>query len=140
MNPKKKKGKYSLFIVVIGLVIVLLDIFLQTYYRFSNFGVANSGVSFGLAQNISFWVLIVPAIIFLGYMTALIRKGMAVNVFLIVLGFGAIGNMLPRLIFGDVWDYIYFNSVGLWVNLSDLLISFSVLSYILSPDGTANTI
>lgn len=140
MNPKKKKDSFSSLFVLVGVIVVLLDFFLQSHFRKINFGLANSGISFGFAQNLNFWVLVLPAIIFLSFIFSLVWKGKGVNVFLIALAFGALGNVLPRLIFGDVWDYIIFKTVGLWVNLSDLLITFSVLSYILSPDGSTNTI
>jgi len=138
VNPKKKKVRSSFLIV--SSIIVLVDFVLQSYFRKQGFGTANSGISFGIAQGLNFWLLVLPAMFFLSFVIFEILKGGRISVFLITLGFGAIGNVIPRIIFGDVWDYINYKPLSLWVNLSDFLITISVLSYILSPDGSTDTV
>jgi len=137
-QKKKKEGfKKSLFL---ALGIVVLDWFFQIYFRKLGVGMENFGVSFGLASNLDwFWKVLIP-IIFLALMLYELISKKKLSVYLLCLALGGVGNMLPRFIFGSVWDYIHISFLGLWINMSDVLISISVLSYILITNGDSDCI
>jgi len=119
---------------------MFLDWFLQVYFRGIGYGVANFGISFGLADDMAwFWKVIIPSLflIFIFYEFWGKRR---LNVYLCCLALGGLGNFLPRIIFGSVWDYVELPALGLWINLSDVLISVSVLSYILIADGDSSSL
>jgi lipoprotein signal peptidase len=109
------------------MVVALLDLFLQTSFRSIGFGVANRGVSFGLAPEMG---LLISFGAWLGF--ALMAKKGKVEYWLILIG-GA-GNIISRIIWGSVWDYICWLGLPFCFNLCDGLISFGVLSYILRGD------
>jgi len=52
-----------------------------------------------------------------------------------LLAVGGMGNLVPRLIWSGVWDYIHVPILPFWFNLSDVLIVIGVISYILGVDG-----
>jgi len=60
--------------------------------------------------------------------------------FMVLIVLGGIGNMFNRVIWGSVWDYICLPFVPFCFNLSDLLISFGVLSYILGINGNRDSL
>ena len=71
---------------------------------------------------------------FLVYIGYLFWSKISLNVFFVCLLLGGLGNILPRFVYGSVWDYLHLSFLGLWFNLSDVLILISVLSYILMDD------
>lgn len=98
--------------------LVLLD-WIGQYLGYSfGFGVENRGVSLGMFQGISFWLI-------LGVWLYLVYKRDEKFELLI---WGGLGNLLPRMLFGGVWDYVpyYF----FWGNVSDLIITVGVLSFL----------
>ena len=131
MKPKKKKGKYSLNILL-AVLIVFLDWYFQEFFRKQGVGFFNSGVSFGLGGEWGrVWQFLLPA--FFGILLIFwANKKTRINIYLICLAIGGLGNILPRIVYGSVWDYIRL-PLGLWVNMSDVLITLSVVSYILVP-------
>lgn len=96
-------------------------------YHFG-FGVVNMGVTFGMFQGISFWIILV----FWAYLV--IKRDERFE----KLVWGGLGNLVPRVLFGGVWDYIpyYF----FWGNLSDLIITVGVFSYILGTNGDRDSL
>ncbi len=140
MKLKKKKRIGFKTCLVLGLVVVLLDWLVQGYFRNLGIGVANLGISFGLGSEIAWFWKVLPAGIFLALLGYEFVFKTRPSVYLICLGLGGLGNLVPRLVFGNVWDYISLPFWGLWINLSDILISISVLSYILSADETRSSL
>lgn len=136
MKKRKKAVSYSLSLLF-GIVIVLIDWFLQSSFREKNLGIANAGVSFGFASGLGeFWkysLLMFLVILFVFWFWSKTK----LNVYLVSLLIGGLGNMVPRLLYGNVWDYILFKPLGLWFNISDVLILVSVLSYILIADESS---
>ena len=59
---------------------------------------------------------------------------------LLLIALGGIGNILSRLVWGGVWDYICFPFLPFCFNLSDVLISLGVVSYILGVNGNRSTL
>lgn len=80
-------------------------------------GVANSGISFGILVPNILWILAFGVVMLMGRGSKLLLAG-------------ALGNLLSRLILGFVFDYIKIPMVGLWFNLSDVMIMIGVGSYL----------
>jgi len=115
------------------------DIVLQNYFRLVSFGLENRGVSFGLGQE---WGRVVS---FLAY-TAIIlwyiyeKKWLKQDkLFLFLLALGGAGNLICRVVWGSVWDYISLPFLPFTFNLADVLICLGVVSYILGGDGNRST-
>ncbi len=113
-----------------------IDLFLQFYWRQEGRGVANSGISFGVFQGIGGWLLLMVWIMVVVWYGK--RRDRSGAIFLIVMG-GA-GNLIARLFLGGIWDYIYLPFLPFWFNLSDVLISWGVISYILGGNEDRDTI
>lgn len=110
--------------------VFLLDLVCQNYFRSLGYGTLNKGISFGWWQGISQVMTMVIYLLFVSWVVFRVRKGKR-QVGLMAMVLGGLGNLLPRLWVGSVWDYLYFPVLGFWFNLSDALISFGVISYIL---------
>lgn len=121
-------------------IIIVLDWFLQNYFRSRGLGVANSGISFGLGGGWGWYLTGMGVFVLIVYTIVNFFKNNRVNNFLLCLAVGGVGNLVPRFVFGSVWDYIPFYPLNLWINLSDILITLSVLSYILRTYGTKDSI
>ncbi len=133
MKPKKKKGYFSFGLA--SLVLVIVDWYCQYYFRILDKGVSNTGISFGLGSSWgNAWpvVILFALLILVAYF--LLKRGGKLSVFYLVLFIGGLGNLIPRILYGSVWDYINVPAVGLWINLSDILISTTLVSYILTAD------
>ena len=119
--------------------ILVLDLCFQILFRGQSKGVMNAGISFGLLPGLGSWVGV-------GVFLALViwflvsSKTNKNQLWLLALLFGGLGNLLPRLVLGSVWDYLYFPVLAFWFNLSDVLITGGVISYILGGDGNPNFI
>jgi len=122
------------------LLVFVTDLFLQSYYREIGFGLANFGISFGMMNGIDKLVLLGVFVSLVTWMVIdyLSFKTVKFPVYLIVLG--GLGNLLARMIWGNVWDYLWFPYLPFWFNLSDVLISVGVLSYILGSNGDSSTV
>lgn len=130
----KRKFQFS----IIGFV-MLADIFLQYFFRVQGRGVPNQGVSFGLFPGLSTWVLPVVYGLLAGWLLATWRRGEMPG-WLMALGIGGLGNMIARSVTGGVWDYLQMPILPFWFNLSDVLITVGVVSYILMADGNKSLI
>jgi len=86
-----------------------IDFSIQYFFFRLGCGVANRGVSFGFNVPTYLWYLAFGLILMVGYRSRLFITG-------------AVGNLLSRMILGYVWDYIKIPYVGLWFNLSDVMI------------------
>ncbi len=134
MKSKKKSLLYKSYLVWFSFFIVLVDWYLQFSYSSSGYGVENRGVSFGLGGDIGTHLRFVLPLFLLLAVIFLWKRGMLGSLFLGLLLIGGLGNMIPRIVWGYVWDYIHISQFELWINLSDVLISVSALSYILVGD------
>lgn len=88
----------------------------------------NRGVSLGMFQGISFWFVL------LVWVYLVLKNDKEFDLLIL----GGLGNLGPRLLFGGVWDYIpyYF----FWGNVSDLIITVGVFSYILGTNGDRDSL
>lgn len=117
MSRKKKRRGDRFFV---GLL--LLDQLLKWFSL--NFGVVvfNQGISLGLLPIDWPIALILLAIIFLGIW---FKKTGGVGERLIIIG--GLSNLIDRLVFGRVVDYISFSFIDLWVNLGDVYINVGLV-------------
>lgn len=137
---KKLRKFWNKNIVSFGILVLVIDIFLQIYFRMVGFGISNLGVSFGMFKETGsimaalFWTFLVGFLI----LERVRRKTLNRSIVLIVLG--GLGNIVGRMVGGEVWDYIYLPIFPFWFNLSDVLITLGVVSYILGSNGDSDTI
>jgi len=96
-----------------------------------NYGIENSGVSFGQLSGIRVnWILFVLTIL-----TSYALKCKLHNLGLLYVIIGGLGNFFTRVLFGSVWDYITVYGLPFWFNISDVLITIGIVSYILVDYG-----
>ena len=124
-----------LWVMILG-----LDLFLQTVFRNANFGLENRGVSFGFAPEIGLVISLVAFGVFIGWYLIERFKQRKTRLFLYLMALGGVGNIICRVIWGSVWDYICLPFMPFCFNLSDVLISFGVASYILGVNGNRSTL
>ena len=127
----KQLGKNSVFF---AFFLVIVDLFLQNWTRKIGLGVQNTGISFGIGYLWGeLFRYILPILVSVaGFLWMKYMKRISVYLFIMLVG--GVGNMIARMFWGYVWDYLEIPYLGLWVNFSDLMISFGALSYILVGD------
>jgi len=116
----KKQADKLIFLVI--LLLGLLDFWWQGVFRDGGFGVENRGVSFGALQGISGVSLVVIWTLLLLVLIRSTRKSLwhGLPAWLMVVG-GAV-NLMGRIKFGGVWDYLRVPGINLWFNISDMMI------------------
>lgn len=125
MRKKLRVGDRELF--WLGIWCGVLDFGFQIYFRLINLGYSNSGVSFGWGEGSR-------GVLFLGLGGLLIFywwfRSHNVGLFWVLVG-GSV-NVLQRLIWGSVWDYLNWSWLGFWNNGADILIFVGVILYLLT--------
>lgn len=112
-------------------LILVLDIVLQTVFRSLNIGMANRGVFFGLGASFgSIFSISVYGLFFIWIIYEFVRFHRK-STHLLLIGIGGLGNIICRIIYGSVWDYICLPFLPFCFNLSDVLISLGVINYLL---------
>ncbi len=129
---KENVGKLNLFIinysVYIAFIFFILDIILKNiFYKNELFYLRNFGISFGLLPNIN-WLIINSVLILIIMFLWIYFNDLKTPLFFIIVG--GMGNILDRIIYGFVIDYIPF--ILTYINLSDVIISLGLISYILN--------
>ena len=123
---KKEVGKSFQVLVLLGGV---FDLLLQWFFRHIGVGIVNNGVSFGAFSGVN---LIFLFVIWTGlwwlWMGRGKSRGEGLSIWLMIVGGGV--NIISRLFFGGVWDYLKIPILGLWVNFSDIMITSGVILYI----------
>ena len=137
---REKDGKERWRVNWIIIFVLVLDIVLQTVFRGHNFGMANRGVSFGLASEIGIIVSIMAFGLFALWYLYELRVMKKRRLYLLLIALGGLGNVVCRLTWGSVWDYICLPFLPFCFNLSDVLISLGVVSYILGVNGNRSTL
>lgn len=120
---------------LIPFFVLALDFVLQTVFRLEKFGFENRGVSFGLAPEIGKIVSLAAFCLIFCWSIYEFIKTKKIRVFLLLITLGGVGNVVCRLIWGSVWDYVCIPLLPFCFNLSDVLICLGVVSYILGVDG-----
>lgn len=118
VNALKEKGP-----------IVLIDGVFEFSY------LENTGTAWGMfsGARIYFLILTIIIVVLITYVAAVIppvRRLMPLRVVLTVLGAGALGNFIDRLLLGYVRDFIYFKLINFPVfNVADIYVTISVVCF-----------
>lgn len=113
---------------------------MQYYFRLLNYGVLNYGVSFGINLIQGGFYTVFPILLLLLVILNGLRNNNKIDIYMLCMLIGGVGNMVPRIVYGNVWDYVNIEQLGLWINMSDVLISVSAISYILKANGSKHSI
>ena len=123
-TQNKTQKTFGPEIVKLKLIITVSLIFLDQIskllsIKFLN-AVSNSGIAFGIGENIPLWLVIgfFLAVVFVAYRD---RFKTGEIIFLA----GGAGNILDRLMYGKIVDWIKFGS--LWFNLADIYIVSGII-------------
>jgi len=127
-------------VILGGVIVLVMDIVLQAVFRIANFGVENRGVSFGAVPEVGKIISIIAFAVFIAWFIFELIKLKKLRPFLFLIALGGLGNITGRIIWGGVWDYVCIPFLPFCFNLSDVLISFGVVSYILGVDGNRSTL
>lgn len=136
----KKSRKETSGVIVLGIFFLGLDIVFQLIFRSVGYGTENRGVSFGLASEVGLIVSYFAFCLLIAWFIFDLYKHKQVSLFLFLTALGGVGNILSRLIWGSVWDYICISFFPFCFNISDVLISLGVASYILGVNGRRNIV
>lgn len=107
--------KYGLFLLV------PVELLLQSFFKGRGWGTSNSGISFGLLAGIPVGLLFVGLILLW-----LFLKSWPGRWWQLVLVGGA-ANLLSRLLWDGVWDYLPVPLVNLWFNGADMAIFLGIV-------------
>lgn len=127
---EKKKRNQSRFVLT-AVFFAVFDLLLQFYFKKVGFGIGNRGMSFGIGSDIVWPIELVLTILVLFFGCWMFYSRKNLNPYLLVIFAGGTSNLIARLTWGEVWDYIEVPFLGLWINLSDTLITLGSFSYIL---------
>jgi len=141
---KSLRNIYSLkyrYLIIYGILIILVDRVIKISILASgDFYTKNSGIAFGLGKNVPgiLFFLIVLGIVILIYLSRQLNLNKVANqVALSMILAGGISNILDRIFYGYVIDYINIFSLSAF-NLADLSIvigSIIILkNYLLLPE------
>jgi len=107
------------------LLLFFADLFLQIFLRNLDIGRENPGVGLGFFAGIeSLWIFLALFALIYFFRRQILKRNWAILLFVT----GALVNLISRIIFGGVWDYI--NLVGIWINGADIMISAGVIGMI----------
>ena len=139
--------KFFLFIIIIFIdqitkFIVNKNIAINSSYKINFFldivNIKNKGISFGLFSGIiPSWII---SIIVIGIILFLIMWFIKSDILfeklsLLIIVAGALGNLIDRLIFKQVTDFIFFNYNNYYwpaFNFADVFISFGIITLIIA--------
>ena len=139
--------KFFLFIIIIFIdqitkFIVNKNIAINSSYKINFFldivNIKNKGISFGLFSGIiPSWII---SIIVIGIILFLIMWFFKSDILLeklslLIIVAGALGNLIDRLIFKQVTDFIFFNYNNYYwpaFNFADVFISFGIITLIIA--------
>lgn len=99
--------------------LLLADFLSKRWFWLRGEYVENTGISFGWQIGANWWWIFVFAC--LSWWWLKLKDESRVGERLIIVG--GMANLIDRLIYGRVIDWINLDFVGLWINLADLYIS-----------------
>jgi signal peptidase II len=116
--------------------IVLIRGVLEFYY------LENHGAAFGVLQNARGFFLLVTflamgAVFYVLFRMPLTRKYLPLRILVVLIGAGAVGNVIDRIVFSYVRDFIYFslidfpvfNVADIYVTCATILLALTILFY-----------
>ena len=116
----------------LGSIITIIPNFFEIYY------LQNKGAAFSSFQGMRYVLILVSLIILFGMLIHIKNTNITKKVEIISLGFimgGLIGNLIDRILYGYVIDYLSFTFFGYSFavfNFADILITSGVYIYIIS--------
>ena len=137
---RQKSGEKTQLVRFLAIALVFVDLILQSHFRALHFGLENRGVSFGMGpewgSTVSF-LAYTAIILWYVYEKRWLKRD---KLFLFLIALGGAGNLICRIVWGSVWDYISIPFLPFTFNLADVLISLGVVSYILGGNGNRSTL
>lgn len=117
---------------IISLIVLVLDQLSKFIVKNNFFYITNTGSLFGLFQNYNILLIILTVIVVIVLLYYLIKHKLKryEQIFLSLILGGGIGNLIDRLIYGHVIDFI---DLGFWpsFNIADLAISIGIIGLII---------
>lgn len=114
---------------ILGLALV--DLVMQIALRKINFGIENHGVSFGLFSQTGVWLNYFLLLVVLGFWWYFLREKERGSLAILAILSGGLVNLVSRIFFGSVWDYLFIPLTQIRNNFSDILISLGIVAYLL---------
>ena len=111
--------------------LILIDKVLHLFY------LENRGAAFGMMQNQQLFFIFMAALILLAILYVFIKvpvqkKYVYLHMFLVMIAAGAVGNMIDRIRFGYVVDFIYFILIDFPIfNVADIYVTVGSLLLVL---------
>jgi len=139
--------KFFLFFIIIFIdqitkFIVNKNIAINSSYKINSFidivNIKNKGIAFGLfSEIISSWIISIVVIVIILFLIMWFFKSdiLFEKLGLLIVIAGALGNLIDRLIFNQVTDFIYFNYDHYYwpaFNFADVFISFGIITLIIA--------
>ena len=100
------------------------------YFRY----VENRGAAWGIMQGRFQFLSVLSIVLIIGFLYALYkvpktRRYLPLIIIMVTLTAGAVGNLIDRLVFGFVTDFIYFSPINFPVfNVADIYVTCSVIA------------
>lgn len=111
-----------------GVLVLLLDQVTKYFTRTQNFGQWNTGGILGLGGSWNWILLVVPILLFLiwqlknwQHLNHLEKIGWSIIIF------SGVSNLLDRIFFSAVWDWIVYPVINVVANLADATLALGVL-------------
>jgi signal peptidase II len=123
--------KFVIPLFVFG-TIIGLDLFSKIYAKSINLGFLNSGISWGLAQKVSSELISAASILIILLIVILLNKFRENRWILVALGMilaGGLGNLISRIMWGGVWDWITIGDFPSF-NIADMLITIGNILFV----------
>ena len=127
---------------LITIILLILDIITKNYFRGKNIQLTrylnfnyteNTGAIFGILKNNNI-IFIILTIIIIGIIVYTIKKEKKYELELGIILAGAIGNLIDRIIYGHVIDFIHikywyvFNLADAYITIGIILIIYKIIS------------
>ena len=132
------KKKYFL----ITIILIILDIITKSYFKNKNIAIGkylnfnyteNTGAIFGILKDNNIF-LIILTIAIIGIIIYTIKKEKKYRLELGIILAGAIGNLIDRILYGHVIDFIHikywyvFNLADAYITIGIILIIYKIIS------------
>jgi len=107
----------------------------QYYFRSIGVGRENFGISFGMWQGVGVWMIGLVLLVLCGYVLSLLKNDKKIGRGLCFVLIGGLVNLMMRVWWGSVWDYISISFLPFVFNLSDVLITVGVVATFFKRNG-----
>lgn len=112
----------------VGSIVTIIPSFFEIYY------LQNRGAAFSSFQGMRYILILISLVIFFGLVTHIKKNNITKKVEIISLGLimgGLVGNLIDRLLYGYVIDYLAFTFFGYSFAVFNLADSFIVVGVVL---------